>query len=232
MGWEGAWDGRVRGMGGCVGWEGVWGGKVCGIGGCVGWEGAWDGRVRGMGGCVGWEGAWDGRVRGMGGCVGWEGVWDGRVCGVGGCVGWEGVWGGRVCVVEGCVGWEGVWGEGCVGWKCVWGGRVFMCATYVSEAWRERVTCDTCVHHSRRVRNLEEEFHRHASPADLQRELNLSERVSSLLYNYWQLKRKVSWPILGSNVHMYSHCQRQLSTKTTSHATFTSLWLTGSHINK
>lgn len=45
---------------------------------------------------------------------------------------------------------------------------------------------------SLKVRNLEEEFHRHASPADLQRELNLSERVSSLLYNYWQLKRKAN----------------------------------------
>ena len=34
-------------------------------------------------------------------------------------------------------------------------------------------------------------FYKYASPDDLTRELNLSPKLSTLLYNYWKLKRKV-----------------------------------------
>ena len=43
-----------------------------------------------------------------------------------------------------------------------------------------------------RVRNLEEEFHCYAATTDLQKEMGLSPKLSSLLFNYWKLKRTVS----------------------------------------
>lgn len=42
-----------------------------------------------------------------------------------------------------------------------------------------------------RVRNLEEEFYCHATATDLQREMGLTPKLSTLLYNYWKLKRIV-----------------------------------------
>ena len=47
-----------------------------------------------------------------------------------------------------------------------------------------------CVLH--RVRNLEEDFYCYATAADLQKEMGLTPKLSSFLYNYWKLKRSVS----------------------------------------
>ena len=49
-----------------------------------------------------------------------------------------------------------------------------------------------------RVRNLEEEFYCHATATDLQREMGLTPKLSTLLYNYWKLKRIVSPPTILS----------------------------------
>ena len=38
---------------------------------------------------------------------------------------------------------------------------------------------------------VEEEFYKYASPEELSNELSLSIQISSLIYNYWKLKRKV-----------------------------------------
>ena len=38
---------------------------------------------------------------------------------------------------------------------------------------------------------VQQAFYKYASPDDLTRELNLSPKLSTLLYNYWKLKRKV-----------------------------------------
>jgi len=38
---------------------------------------------------------------------------------------------------------------------------------------------------------VQQAFYKYASPDDLTRELNLSPKLSALLYNYWKLKRKV-----------------------------------------
>ena len=39
---------------------------------------------------------------------------------------------------------------------------------------------------------VQQAFYKYTSPDDLTKELNLSPKLSTLLYNYWKLKRKVS----------------------------------------
>lgn len=57
---------------------------------------------------------------------------------------------------------------------------------------------------------VQESFYKYASVEDLVKEMKLSPKLSTLIYNYWKLKRKVSPPVsrlsIAVNCARYTHC--------------------------
>ena len=48
------------------------------------------------------------------------------------------------------------------------------------------------LHRSTQLIQVQESFYKYASVDDLMKEMKLTPKLSTLIYNYWKLKRKVS----------------------------------------